>query len=80
MMTRSEHLETSNGAPYLLVAENLRKTYDNKVALKSLSFSARTGPIVSPLDGRPWFAVPPPYCADTVLRVFERSWQFTWRV
>jgi ABC-2 type transport system ATP-binding protein len=46
MMTRSEHLETSNGAPYLLVAENLRKTYDNKVALKSLSFSLRPGRIM----------------------------------
>jgi ABC-2 type transport system ATP-binding protein len=46
MTTRSEHLETSNGAPYLLVAENLRKTYDNTVALKGLSFSLRPGRIM----------------------------------
>ena len=46
MTTRSEHLETSNGAPYLLVAENLRKTYGNKVALKGLSFSLRPGRIM----------------------------------
>src|SRR5215204_4016761 len=46
MTTRSEHLESSNGAAYLLVAENLRKTYDSKVALKSLSFSLRPGRIM----------------------------------
>ncbi len=46
MTTRSEHLETSNGASYLLVAENLQKTYDSKVALKSLSFSLRRGRIM----------------------------------
>jgi len=46
MTTRSEHLETFNGAPYLLVAENLQKTYDSKVALKGLSFSLRPGRIM----------------------------------
>src|SRR5918995_6401005 len=46
MTTRSQRFETSNGAPYLLVAKNLRKTYDNKVALKSLSFSLRPGRIM----------------------------------
>src|SRR5215203_4688969 len=43
---KNEHLETSNGSPYLLVTENLRKTYDSKVALKSLSFSLRAGRIM----------------------------------
>jgi ABC-type uncharacterized transport system ATPase subunit len=42
----SDHVETSNGAPYLLVAEKLQKTYDNKVALKGLSFSLRPGRIM----------------------------------
>ena len=46
MTTRSEHLETFNGAPYLLVAENLQKTYDSKVALKGLSFTLRPGRIM----------------------------------
>src|SRR5829696_5461750 len=46
MTTRSEHLETSNRAPYLLVAENLQKTYDNTVALKNLSFSLKPGRIM----------------------------------
>jgi ABC-2 type transport system ATP-binding protein len=46
MTIRSEHLESSGGAPYLLVAENLRKTYDGKVALKGLSFSLRPGRIM----------------------------------
>ncbi len=45
-MTSSEHFEASNGAPYLLVAENLRKSYDGKVALKGLSFSLRPGRIM----------------------------------
>src|SRR5918995_5065314 len=46
MTTRSQRFETSNGAPYLLVAKNLQKTYDNKVALKGLSFSLRPGRIM----------------------------------
>jgi ABC-2 type transport system ATP-binding protein len=46
MTSRSDYVETSNGAPYLLVAENLRKTYDNKVALKSLTFSLKPGRIM----------------------------------
>ncbi len=46
MTASSEHLETSNGAPYLLVAENLQKAYDKKVALKNLSFSLRPGRIM----------------------------------
>jgi ABC-2 type transport system ATP-binding protein len=46
MTSRSDYVETSNGAPYLLVAENLRKTYDNKLALKSLTFSLKPGRIM----------------------------------
>src|SRR5215207_2125959 len=42
----SDRVETSNGAPYLLVAEKLQKTYDNKVALKGLSFSLKPGRIM----------------------------------
>src|SRR5215213_5993255 len=42
----SDHVEISNGAPYLLVAEKIQKTYDNVVALKSLSFSLRPGRIM----------------------------------
>ena len=46
MTTSTEHLRTSNGSPCLLAAENLQKTYDNKVALKGLSFSLRPGRIM----------------------------------
>jgi ABC-2 type transport system ATP-binding protein len=46
MTTSTGHLQTSNGAPYLLAAENLQKTYDNKTALKGLSFSLRPGRIM----------------------------------
>lgn len=46
MLTSSKHHETLNEDPYLLVAENLQKTYDDKVALKSLSFSLRPGRIM----------------------------------
>lgn len=45
-MVTSEHLETSDGEPFLLIAENLQKTYDNKAALKSLSFSLQPGRIM----------------------------------
>src|ERR671939_239608 len=47
VMTNSTgDLQTSNGAPYLLAAENLQKTYDKKAALKGLSFSLRPGRIM----------------------------------
>jgi ABC-2 type transport system ATP-binding protein len=46
MTTSTEHLQASNGAPFLLSAENLQKAYDNKVALKGLSFSLRPGRIM----------------------------------
>jgi ABC-2 type transport system ATP-binding protein len=46
MTASTEHLQTSNGAPYLLAAENLQKTYDSKVALKGLTFSLRPGRIM----------------------------------
>jgi ABC-2 type transport system ATP-binding protein len=46
MTTSTGDLQTSNGAPYLLAAENLQKTYDNKAALKGLSFSLRPGRIM----------------------------------
>jgi ABC-2 type transport system ATP-binding protein len=35
-----------NGTPYLLAAENLQKAYDNKMALKGLTFSLRLGRIM----------------------------------
>jgi ABC-2 type transport system ATP-binding protein len=50
MTTSTEHLQTSNYSPYLLAAENLQKTYDNKVALKGLSCSLRPGRIMGFLD------------------------------
>ncbi len=46
MTTSTGHLQASNGAPYLLAAENLQKTYENKTALKGLSFSLRPGRIM----------------------------------
>jgi ABC-2 type transport system ATP-binding protein len=46
MTTGTEHLQASNGSPYLLAAENLKKTYDDKVALKGLTFSLRPGRIM----------------------------------
>jgi ABC-2 type transport system ATP-binding protein len=46
MTTSTGRLQTSNGAPYLLAAENLQKTYDNKVALKGLTLSLRPGRIM----------------------------------
>jgi ABC-2 type transport system ATP-binding protein len=46
MATSSEHLAVSDGRPYLLVAENLQKSYGDKLALKGLSFSLRPGRIM----------------------------------
>ena len=46
MATGPEHLQASNGSPHLLAAENLKKTYDDKVALKGLTFSLRPGRIM----------------------------------
>jgi hypothetical protein len=53
MTTNTAHLQTSNGAPYLLAAEHLQKTYDNIMALKGLSFSLRPGRIMGFL-GSQW--------------------------
>jgi ABC-2 type transport system ATP-binding protein len=46
--TRSEHLdlEVSDREPYLLVAENLQKSYGDNLALKGLSFSLRPGRVM----------------------------------
>jgi ABC-2 type transport system ATP-binding protein len=45
--TTSEHLGISVREPYVLVAENLQKSYeDNKLALKGLSFSLKPGRIL----------------------------------
>ena len=47
METSSEHLGISDREGYVLVAENLQKSYeDNKLALKSLSFSLKPGRIL----------------------------------
>ncbi len=47
METSSEHLGISDRERYVLVAENLQKSYeDNKLALKGLSFSLKPGRIL----------------------------------
>jgi ABC-2 type transport system ATP-binding protein len=42
----SKHLEILDREPYVLVAENLQKSYGDKLALKGLSFSLKPGRIM----------------------------------
>lgn len=46
METSTDHLAVTGREPYLLVAENLRKSYGDKLALKGLSFSLKPGRIM----------------------------------